>query len=377
MLRSFLIGGFECSTHLRTDGRRLDLIASTRHDARALEDYRLLQRHGMDTCRDGLRWHLIERAPGRYDWSSWLPMLRAQRATGIEIIWDLLHWGYPPDLDIWSPRFVDRFAAFARAAARVAADVGVSGGWWVAVNEMSFWSWAGGDTGGWPPFAHGRGYELKVQLARAAIAATAEVRTVDPAARFATSEPLIAVRAPNGAPPHVVADATGHHEAQYQAVDMLVGMREPQLGGSRQLVDLVGCNHYTNNQWFVGGPPIVPGQPRYTPVRELLTEAHARYRCPVFVSETGCEGSFRSAWLSYVANEVACARDGGAEIVGLCLYPVLDHAGWDDDRPCPNGLFDGLSDRAPYAPLVDEVAAQVARFAAVPPRSRASLAAVS
>jgi hypothetical protein len=36
-----------------------------------------VRRHGLLTVRDGLRWHLIEREPGRYDWSSWLPMLEA------------------------------------------------------------------------------------------------------------------------------------------------------------------------------------------------------------------------------------------------------------------------------------------------------------
>ncbi len=32
LFRSFFLGGFECSTQRRADGRRLDLIAATRHD---------------------------------------------------------------------------------------------------------------------------------------------------------------------------------------------------------------------------------------------------------------------------------------------------------------------------------------------------------
>lgn len=39
LLRSFFLGGFECSTHRRADGERLDLIASSGHDRLALEDY--------------------------------------------------------------------------------------------------------------------------------------------------------------------------------------------------------------------------------------------------------------------------------------------------------------------------------------------------
>lgn len=362
MLPGFLIGGFECSSHLRADGYRIDVTAATRHDELAADDYALLRRHGICTVRDGLRWHLIETSPGRYDWSNWLPQLRAARKGGTTVIWDLLHWGYPPDIDIWSSAFVDRFAAFAATAARIHANETDAAPWYVAINEMSFWSWAGGDTGGWPPFTHGRGYDLKVQLARAAIAATQAVRRVDRRARFATSEPLIRV-CPRDRSPDAVFHAHGHTEAQHQAVDMLVGAREPELGGAPALVDLVGCNYYVNNQWEWAGATILPGQGHYTPLSVLLTEVYDRYRRPVFLSETGCEGSFRPAWLRYVADEVAVARQRGAEVEGICLYPILDHPGWEDERPCRNGLFDGIGDRAPFMPLLAEVATQRARFA--------------
>src|SRR5829696_4970003 len=70
---SFFLGGFESSTHRRADGRRLDLLAATRHDRFVVEDYQALAQHGITTVRDSVRWHLIEKSPGRYDWSSVLP----------------------------------------------------------------------------------------------------------------------------------------------------------------------------------------------------------------------------------------------------------------------------------------------------------------
>src|SRR5688500_8059513 len=70
LVQSFFIGGFECSTHRRADGKRLDLIASTQHDTSARSDYLTLAEHGIRTVRDGLRWPLIETTPGLYDWSS-------------------------------------------------------------------------------------------------------------------------------------------------------------------------------------------------------------------------------------------------------------------------------------------------------------------
>src|SRR6185369_1097777 len=60
LFRSAFMGGFECSTHVRRDGRRLDLIASTRHDRFAAEDYARLARAGLLAARDGVRWHLVD-----------------------------------------------------------------------------------------------------------------------------------------------------------------------------------------------------------------------------------------------------------------------------------------------------------------------------
>ena len=123
LFRSFILGGFECSTHRRGgDGRRLDLIAATRHDQFAVEDYARLADLGLRTARDGVRWHRIESSPGRYDFASVVPMLRAARAAGVEVIWDLFHYGWPDDLDIFAPEFVERFAAFARAFAPILAE---------------------------------------------------------------------------------------------------------------------------------------------------------------------------------------------------------------------------------------------------------------
>ena len=83
---SFFMAGFECSTQRRRDGRRLDLLASTGHDRLAPQDYRQVAGLGLRTVRDGLRWHLIEARPRDYDWSSFLPMLRAARAAGVEAV---------------------------------------------------------------------------------------------------------------------------------------------------------------------------------------------------------------------------------------------------------------------------------------------------
>jgi hypothetical protein len=98
---SFFLGGFECSTHRLLKGRRLDLIASTKHDKFASLDYARLRKVGIRAARDGIRWHLIEKSAGSYDFSSALPMLRAARETGLQVIWDIFHYGWPEHINIF------------------------------------------------------------------------------------------------------------------------------------------------------------------------------------------------------------------------------------------------------------------------------------
>jgi beta-glucosidase/6-phospho-beta-glucosidase/beta-galactosidase len=335
---SFFLGGFECSTHRRCDGARLDLIAATRHDRLAAGDYAELARHGIRTARDGLRWHLIETSPGRYDWSSVRPMLKAARATGTQIVWDLCHYGWPDDLDIFSAAFVRRFAGFARAAAQVIARDSDRVPFFCPINEMSFFAWAGGEVARFNPCAVGRGGELKRQLVRATIAAIDAVREVAPDARFITAEPLI----------HVVSGtldveqsyaAESYRLAQYEAVDLLTGRAEPGLGGAPHYLDILGVNFYPDNQWYFGGPTIPLGHHAYRPLSEMLAEAHARYRRPVLIAETGSEGVGRASWLHHVCEEVGEAAAAGVPVVGICLYPILDYPGWENGRACQVGLL--------------------------------------
>ena len=362
LFRSMFHGGFECSTHRRAhDCRRIDVIAATHHDARAEADYRALAGHGILTVRDGLRWHLIETAPGRYDWSSLEAQVAGAQTAGTEVIWDLLHYGAPDDIDIWRPDFVERFAAFAAAAARVIGPRTRGTRFYAPVNEISFFAWGGGDAAYLNPFARGRGFELKVQLARAAIAAMTAIRRVDPHARFVHADPAINVVA-DPARPHDTPHAEGHRQAQYQGWDLIGGHIWPQIGGRPELLDIVGINYYHNNQWLHGGPPIGAGHPLHKPLHRILAETHARYGRPIFVAETGIEGEARPGWLAEVCGEVREARALGVPVEGICLYPVLDHPGWDDDRPCPNGLLHDtpVGDRRAYPPLAEELRRQQA-----------------
>jgi hypothetical protein len=52
LFESFFLGGFECSSHLLEDGRRLDLTAATQHDVLAEADFARARGAGL-TARAG------------------------------------------------------------------------------------------------------------------------------------------------------------------------------------------------------------------------------------------------------------------------------------------------------------------------------------
>ncbi|MCR0985705.1 glycoside hydrolase family 1 protein [Roseomonas populi] len=369
LFRSFFLGGFECSTHRRRDGQRLDLLRSTRHDALVAADYRQLAGLGIRSVRDGVRWHLIETAPGHYDWSSALPAIRAARETGTQVAWDLCHYGWPDGLDVYSAAFVERFAGYSRAFARLHLEETGEASMVCPVNEISFFAWAGGEAGLMNPGDTDpeRAGELKRQLVRAALAGTRAVREAAPGARILAIDPIISIVPRPGQDP---TDAEGRNEGQFHAWDMIAGRLAPELGGSPDMLDVLGVNYYWNNQWLHGGlrEPLLPGDPRHTPLHDLLVAAHARYGRPIFMAETSIEGEERAPWFRYVGEEVRAAMRAGVPMEGICLYPVLSHPGWDDDRYCPNGLLE-LQDRGEirsvHEPLAAELASQRLLFRAL------------
>ena len=301
-------------------------------------------------------------------------MLRAAGRAGTQVMWDLMHYGWPDDLTSGRRPSSTRFARFAAAAARVVRDETDAMPFYCPINEISFHAWGGGEAAYLNPYTRGRGFELKVQLARASIAAMHEILAVDPRARFVHCEPAINIVC-DPARFDQRSDVNGRNEAQYQAWDLLGGRLWPQLGGSLRFLDILGVNYYHNNQWIHGQPPIDIGHPLYKPFRNILAENFARYNRPLFVAETGIEGDRRPSWLAYIAAETDQARLRGVPVEGICLYPTVEHPGWDDDRPCENGLLSSQINgglRRVYEPL----AVELDRWQTAPENVRASRSSV-
>lgn len=319
------------------------MTAAVQHDAQVSEDYGLLTTMGMRTARDGLRWHLIEHA-GQYDFSSWAPMLEAAQSHGIQVIWDICHYGWPDDLDIFSPQFIDRFAKFCRAAARFHREHNDEVPFYCPVNEISFFSWAACRRL-IHPYAHGRDGELKQQLVRAVIAGAEALWEVDSRARLVFPEPLIHNVPPRKHPENTEPSRI-QRASQFEAFDMISGRAFPELGGHSRYLDIVGVNFYAANQWEVPGGKKLQwdagsDDERWMPLRLLLAEVYERYHRPLLIAETSHYGTGRAAWIREIAQEVHAARVNCVPVEGVCLYPILDRFDWEDRRHWHNsGLWD-------------------------------------
>ncbi|WP_332291553.1 glycosyltransferase [Aquincola agrisoli] len=334
--------------------RPLDMAAATGHLARLDEDYAAAARLGLRTVRESIGWRLAEPAPRRYALQRAERMARAARRHGLQVLWTLMHYGTPPDVDLFDDALIDRFAAFAGQAARVLAPLSDDAPVYTPVNEIGFLAWGVSQTSRFWPHRHGggaeddsrrSGYEVKRRLARAALAGMAAIRQVDPRARFLHVEPLVHVVAPQDRPDlqPLAQQVAGY---QWQAWDLIAGRCEPGLGGSPGQLDLVGVNHYHSGQWEVGTERRLDwhlGDPRRRPPAHLLADAWQRYGRPLVIAETSHVGEGRAAWLEDMARQAAGAMQAGVPLLGLCLYPLVDRPDWDEAaRWHRSGLFDVL-----------------------------------
>lgn len=355
-LASWFMGGFEGSTLKFADGRRIDMIAATGHDACCESDYRHLGALGIRTVRDAFRWHLIENRPRCFDWSSALPMLEAAARTGTQVIWDLCHYGVPDHVDLFDRSFPERFGDFAEAAGRLVASASDAVPWWCPVNEISYWAHAAGAQAYMWPAEPGRADEVKRQLVRASLAAMQRLRHVDPRARFLNVDPLVHVSDWDGP-----SDAS-RTELQwaYESWDMFAGRVAPELGGGVHGLDCIGVNYYPSNQWITGSRhPIAMGARNYRPLRLLLQDVWERYQRPIVISETGAEAPSGPGWLRYVAGEARAAMLAGVPVEGLCIYPVMDYPAWTDGWHCHCGLIGiGAEGRTGHDEMVEALLAE-------------------
>ncbi len=146
-------------------------------------------------------------------------MVRAARQTGVQVIWDLCHYGWPDFVHVFS----SEFGRYAAARAAVLAQEHPDAIQFVCpIKELSFLTWAGGDGGYLNPFAPGRRTELKMQLMRAASQAIDALCHTLPDVWMMSAESLLSSRC-HPDRPHEAQAEQAEHLGQYQTLDMVSG----------------------------------------------------------------------------------------------------------------------------------------------------------
>ncbi|HXG66296.1 MAG TPA: glycoside hydrolase [Blastocatellia bacterium] len=360
MFKSFFLAGFEGSTGYNLHRQWFDQVAATQHDLFLDEDYRRLRDVGIFAAREAVRWPLVDRR-GHYDFSSVQRVIEASQRHGIEIIYDLFHFGYPDNVDLFSKEFPRRFAQYCYAAARYIAERAPGVCYFTPVNEPSFFAWAAGEVGLFAPYLEGRGWELKARLAEAAIHGINAIWTACPEARIVNVDPLCRVCAPPHRPDLQWEVDNFNSNSVLQAWDILSGRLLPELGGSKKHLGIIGVNYYWTNQWEWGRPgiPLGDDDPRRRSLRELLRFVWQRYGVEMLITETAHKGEMRPVWLREMADEAEAALDEGIPLRGVCLYPILAMPEWHVRQEWTEmGLWDlvmadGTLQRVPYAPALE------------------------
>ena len=363
---TFFISGFECSSFLWKDQGRRDLAAETQHRERAEEDYAILRTLGIAVAREGIPWPLVELG-GYFDFSPIEPMIAALNRSRILPIWDLCHYGYPEDVDPLADDFAERFARYCRAAAEYVTARVRGPHFFTPINEITFFAYCGGEWGWVAPYRTTREerYRLRLALCRAAIAGGRAIRDVHPEARMVNLDPLVQVVAPRDRPDLAEAAARETYDDTFLAWDVLGGLRHPELGGSPEILDIVGANNYSFGQmeYRERGPhaALPPDDDRIKPLYELLRLVWERYRRPMIIAETSGLGEGRPHWLKDVMEESLAAVAAGMDLHGICLFPAVDMPDWHTGEWLHNGICDLVPDeqgalrRVPYEPYVREL----------------------
>jgi beta-glucosidase/6-phospho-beta-glucosidase/beta-galactosidase len=360
MFRSFFFAGFEGTTTFNRHHQWVDQIVATQHDRQADADYRRLREVGLFAAREAIRWPVVDQG-GRYDFASVLPFVEASRRHNIEVIWDLFHYGYPPDLDPFRDDFAGRFADYCYKAAEFISALTGGPYYFTPLNEPSFLAWSAGEVGQFAPHCHGRGPELKVALVRAVIAGINAIRTAVPTARIINVDPVCRVVPPvDHIEPHANADDF-NNRAVFEAWDMICGRTLPELGGSPGHLDIVGVNYYWTNQWEIGREeePLGLHDPRHVHLADLLRGVWQRYGSEILITETAHIGEMRPFWMKAMAEECEKLLDEGVPLRGACLYPILGMPEWHEPETWTRmGLWDlvprnGILHRELFTPLLE------------------------
>jgi beta-glucosidase/6-phospho-beta-glucosidase/beta-galactosidase len=341
---TFFMAGFECSTFVWKDRQRKDYVAATGHDRHLKRDLAAAMDLGFGVVREAIRWPQVDLGGGVYDWSSVKLVQDAATQCKITPIWDLCHYGLPDGCDAFSGECLERFVDYCRAAAQFVTSTAEGPYFFTPINEITFFSAAASDLGWMYPFAKGKEDELKRALCRMDIEGARAIRKVEPDARMVHVDPMVHAVPPPARPDLADEARDEAYREAYEAFDMLFGRIAPDLGGSPEILDIIGVNVYHYSQVQLDADKkreiLGPRDPRRKPLSELLKFASNRYHRPIIIGETSGYQDRRAEWLHMTMEESLKALNSGVDLHGVCLYPFVDVPDWWTQKWAKIGIYD-------------------------------------
>ncbi len=278
----------------------------------------------------------------------------------------MCHYGYPDDMDPFNENFTARYVAYCKAAATYIVSKLEGPYFFTPINEITFFSFCGGEWGWVAPYKNTKRdrFRFRIALCKAAIAGVKAIREIVPDARMIHIDPLVQVVAPVDRPD--LAQAAWHetYVDTFVAWDILCGKKHPELGGSPDILDIVGANNYSFGQmeYREHGPhqALSPGDKRIKPLYELLQFVWDRYKRPLIIGETSGMNEGREDWLRDVMEESLAAVEAGIDLHGICLFPAVDMPDWHTGQWLHNGICDIIQTgdelkRVPCEPYIAEL----------------------
>ena len=326
--RSFWMTAFDSADHARGLREALDLLQYRR---RVEADYRAVRDAGIACVRESIDWRRAAR-DDRFDFTTVALRAECARRVDLQIVWTLCNAGAPEGIDVCSGAFVDRFRAFAKAAARVTTQSSdAAPPVYVPIDEISFQSFAIAETGLFGEQRrelHLRGRDVMRQLVRATLAACDAILEVEPRARFLHTEPVVNA-------PRAGTEDSRERNRQFDVWDMLAGRLDRELGGHPRYLDIAGIHHhYIDPRWRGAAAPdgTIAGDATRFALHRLLEEVHARYGRPLVVCETNHVSAVRATWLRELGDEIGEALMRGIPVLGACLCRAVERPTWEDPR---------------------------------------------
>src|SRR5215207_389573 len=363
--------------HARPRLRALDEYELTQHYKLWESDIDLVAETGVHVVRWGIPWHIVQPAPGQWDWE-WTDKALEHLVTvkGITPILDLMHYGTPMWLDnsFINSSYPQRVAEYVAAVvARYKSLVR----YYTPLNEPMVNATMSGFKAEWPPYLSGDdGYvKLALAIARGMVLTTQAIKAEQPDAvtvqvealwhTFTLDESLKERAVLANARQFLCFDlATGRLDDDHTLAGYVRGhgAMEADLHWFRTnsvTFDIFGANYYP---WsyaelkrdLSGKARNVVRRTSGHKIEIILRSAWERYRMPIMITETSSNGAIkvRARWMDHTLETVRSLRSEGIPIIGYTWFPLFTMIDWayrEGRRPLDKylvhlGLYDSAFD---------------------------------